>query len=555
VLEAASAAGAEFSAAAIAAALEHPTHEVEMRCVQLARQQQSIDSSGASEWPDGTISSRFRFHHWLYGDVLYNRLPVGRRIELHRRIAEREETAYGARADEIAAELVHHYGEARDGEKAVKSHQIAGKQAVKRSANREAVTHFSAALQILESFPQTEEVIRQKLRLHVFLQTPLIVSTGYTSAEVKEVCERARSLARQLKDSPELFAVLGGLCSIHLNRGELKIAFELGQESMRIAEGSNNPVMLLWAHYALGFALEALGEYQQSREQLERSVALYDRTRGGSYGFVQDPGPTGLLMLAVVVCKLGFLDLAWRHASGGLKLARELGHSFTLGWVLNTAIFIRAERGELDEAAALSEESVILCTRLGFDELLEGALVWQGVIMVRRGEAQGIARIQEGLAIAKSARRAANLGLLSQGYRRLGNTGLGLATVVEALASLNEEDRCLVPWLLRLKGDLLLGINPPDNADAECLFCESIEVARSQSDKLEELETTISLSRVIAKREPERARAMLSEIYNWFTEGFDTAPLKEAKALLDHLSEPPPRPKRSRKTERGLRQP
>ena len=123
-------AGAEFSAAAVAAALERPVSEVEACCTRLARNEQFIRAQGATRWPDGTASDSYRFLHALYQEVLYERTTTGQRTELHRRIAEREETAYGEQAGEIAAKLANHYSRANDNDKAVKYFQLASARAV-----------------------------------------------------------------------------------------------------------------------------------------------------------------------------------------------------------------------------------------------------------------------------------------------------------------------------------------------------------------------------------------------------------------------------------------
>jgi tetratricopeptide (TPR) repeat protein len=370
--------------------------------------------------------------------------------------------------------------------------------------------------------------------LYVNLQAPLIATTGYTSPEVESIARKARELCREMGDGPELFAVLGRLGSFHFNRLELQTALELAQEMLRIAESSNSPVLRLWAHYFLGFVLSALGEPQAASKHLEQSFALYDRARAGSDGFVQDPGPTCLLNLAGVLYRLSYPDRALRNALDGIQLARELSHPFTLAWVLNFATFIRMKRGDDYEASALADENATMCAKYGFDGFLESAMVWQGFILARRGMVEGIARMREGLAIAKATHREDGLALLAEAHLRLGQGRQGLI-VAEALSSENYVGS-RGAWLSRLKGDLLLVQDKRYEPEAERLFRESIEIARKQNDKSQELETTLALSRLIATKNRDDARMMLSEIYQSFTEGSDTADLKEAKALLETLS-------------------
>jgi tetratricopeptide (TPR) repeat protein len=333
----------------------------------------------------------------------------------------------------------------------------------------------------------------------------------------------------------KLFAVLGGLSSIHHNRNEVNTSIELGQQMLRIAKSGNNRVSLLWAHYTLGFGMVRLGEYHSAREHLEQSLALYERARGGSYGFVQDPGPTCLLQLAFIVHRLGYPDLAARKALEGLQLARELAHPFTLAWVLNNATIIHMQRGEERESRELCDENVILCTNYGFDFLLTTALILQGCLMVRQGGIEGIIHIREGLAMVKEANLSSGLGLLAEAHRRLGQSKEGLEAVTEALIyESHGDDRSQIAWLNRLKGDLLAQ-EDETAPDAMHFYRESIAIARKQSDKSQELETTIALSRLLAKKNRQKARKVLAQICNWFTEGFDTADLIDARALLNQL--------------------
>jgi tetratricopeptide (TPR) repeat protein len=199
VLESASVAGAEFSAAAVGAALERPVGEIETCCTLLARREQFVRGAGGNEWPDGTTSARYRFLHALYQEVLYERVPLGRRSELHRRIAEREEAAYGERTSEIATELAHHYTCGGQKKPAIKYFHLAGKQAAARVAHSEAITHFSAALGLLQALPQpVDEAQRCSLLL------PLAEEQYRAGDPLKsrETLLRAADLAQKL-DSTE----------------------------------------------------------------------------------------------------------------------------------------------------------------------------------------------------------------------------------------------------------------------------------------------------------------------------------------------------------------
>ncbi len=179
VLEAASVAGAEFSAAAVAAALERSVPEIEACCTKLSRRELFVRAKGPVTWPDGTVATGFRFHHALYQETLYGRLPAGHRIELHRRIAQREETAYGERAAEIAAELAHHYAGANHRDEAIKYLQLAGERASLRGAIVEAEGHYRRAIDLLENLPESVERDRRELGLQMAWGTSLAGVVGW----------------------------------------------------------------------------------------------------------------------------------------------------------------------------------------------------------------------------------------------------------------------------------------------------------------------------------------------------------------------------------------
>ena len=192
VLEVASVAGAEFSAAAVAAGVKVEVGEIEARCVRLARRDQFVRISGMEEWPDGTVSTRYRFLHALYQEVWYEPVPVGQRLSLHRWIGEREEQAYKEQVKEIAAELAVHFERGRDYRRAVQYSGQAGENAILRSAHVEAIQHLTKALQLLKTLPDTPERTRQELTLQTALGVPLVATSGYAAPTAGEAYTRAR---------------------------------------------------------------------------------------------------------------------------------------------------------------------------------------------------------------------------------------------------------------------------------------------------------------------------------------------------------------------------
>jgi class 3 adenylate cyclase/tetratricopeptide (TPR) repeat protein len=477
------------------------------------------------------------FKHALVQDAAYSTLLRSQRRELHQRIAqilEERPSEIGMSAPEL---LAHHYTEAALIAQAVRYWRRAGRKAIDRSANVEAITQLRRGLELLRTLPATSERRTEEVRLWVALMNPLIATKGYADSEVEQACSQALELCHEMQDSPELFAVLGTLDSVYINRGRLRIATEVTQRMLSLAERSNDPFLLLWAHYAFGTILTQKGEYVRARDHLERCYELYDRKRAGLYGFVQDPGPTALITLAVVAYKLGYPDLALKRTSEALELAREISQPFTLAWVLCYGGRILMARGDKHAAGTLWEESVALCTKHGLSDLLGEAIMHQGWILLERGSIEeGIDRIRQGTAKSKiKINESFGQGLLALATAMSGQTAEGLRLIRETLRNEVEgETGMRLAWLYQLNAELLVMHGAAKEAEA-CIR-QAIDIARSQYDKAQELRATTLLARLISKEQRRQSRTMLAQVYNGFTEGFDTADLKEAKALLDELA-------------------
>src|SRR5216683_539866 len=251
--------------------------------------------------PDAT----YQFKHALIRDTAYEALLRSRRHELHQRIAHTLEERFPDTASLAPELLAHHCTEAGLVVQAVRYWRRAGRRAIERTANVEAIAQLSKGLELARTLPASSERLTEEVKLQIALITPLIATKGYTAPEVERACNRALEQCQQLEEAPQLFTILGGLNSIYYNRGELEISLELARRMLRLAESRRNPVLLLWGHYALGFTLQSQGAFKAARGHLEQSIAYYDARKGGTYGYVQDPGPHGLS--AAVSCR----SLAW----------------------------------------------------------------------------------------------------------------------------------------------------------------------------------------------------------------------------------------------------
>jgi predicted ATPase len=544
MLEVASVARAEFSTAAVAAGVGAEVEEVEERCERLVQRKQFLRASGTAAWPDGTVATCYSFLHALYKEVLYDRIPVSRRQRLHRRIGEREEAAYGERAREIAAELALHFERGREYRKAIQYLQYAGENATQRSAYVEAIAHFTKGLELLKTLPDTPERTRQELELYLALGTAVQATKGYAALEVEHAYTRARELCRQLGETPQLFPVLRGLWGLHFLRGELRAARELGEQLLTFAHQTQDPTLLIEAHYALGATLSFWGDLTAARTHLEQGIALYNFRQHHSSAFLygHDPGVACLCHAAYVLWYLGYPDQAVKRSQEALTLAQAVSHPNSLAFALNYAAAIYLLRREGSLARERIEALIVLSTEHGFAHWLAIGLTGRGAAFVLQGQPEeGLRQLRQGLAAHRTSgagvARLAALHLLAQACGQAGQTEEGLR-VVAAVAELDKTSaRLFEAGLLVIKGRLLLLRSAAHHAEAEACFHKAIEIARKQQAKMWELRATVSLARLWQQRgKKKQAHKMLAKIYGWFTEGFDTKDLQEAKALLAELA-------------------
>jgi len=265
--------------------------------------------------------------------------------------------------------LAHHYTEAGLIGQAIPYWQRAGQRAVQRSANSEAISHLTKALEVLKTLPDTPERSQHELRLLIALGIPLIATEGYGALAVERTYARALELCRQMGETPQLFPVLGGLCSFYQQRAELKTARELAEQLLRLAQSEQDPARLLWAHVALGETLRYLGELPLSLKHLQQSLALYNPQQGRSYGFVYNPRVLCLSTLVLVLYTLGYPDQALKRSDQALTLARELSQPYSLVIALSFAALVRRMRGELQAAQELEEATTALSHNCYFPKI------------------------------------------------------------------------------------------------------------------------------------------------------------------------------------------
>jgi predicted ATPase len=506
--------------------------------------------------------ARYIFKHALIQDAAYQSLLKSKRQQYHQQIARVLEQRFPETTETQPELLAHHYTEAGFIAQAIPYWQRAGQRATQRSAYVEAISHLTKGLESLKALPDTPERAQQELTLQIALGVPLIATKGYAAPEVERVYARARELCQQVGETFQLFPVLSGLYAFYVVRAELQTARELAEQFMHLAQSVQDPPLLLEAHLALGINLFYLGKLAPTRAHLEQAVALYNPQQHRSHAFLYGGADSGVACLSYAAWSLwmlGYPDQALKRIHEALTLARELSHPFSLAFALFFAAMLHQYRRKGQLAQERAEAAVALSTEQGFPYLLARGTILRGWVLAEQEEGEkGIAQMRQGLAAWQATGaelgRPAFLALLAEAYGKMGQVEEGLTVLAEALAVVDKGgERFYEAELYRLKGELLLAQEGKNQkpvlslvegargkrekvAEAGECFLKAIEIARRQSAKSLELRAVMSLARLWQQQgKRDEARQMLAEIYSWFTEGFDTADLKEAKELLEQL--------------------
>jgi DNA-binding SARP family transcriptional activator/predicted ATPase len=492
--------------------------------------------------------SLYRFRHQLFQQYVYHTLAEMERAYLHEAVGSVLEAIYSEQIEYVAVQLARHFEQAGLTEKAVKYLVQAGKRAARLSANQEAIAHLTKGLVLLESLPETLERAQTELELHIALGNALMAIKGYAATEVEQTYNRAWQLCQQVYagETAQIFPILYGRWILYLTRGEHQTAYQLAQEFLHLAQRQHDPAIIV-AHQCMGWCF-CMGELVSARAHFEQIAALYtvEQHRPLTFQYGQDPGMAGLSGRALALWLLGYPEQARRSSEQAIMLEREASHAHSLAGCLHFSSVFHAFCQEPLVAQELTEEAIAICSKQGLAGWLAWAMVIRGWALAKQGQGEaGIAQIRQGLAAVQAAgaevARTYQLTLLVEAYQSVGQPEAGLSVLVEALAQVEKtEERFWEAEIYRLKGELWLkaeGRGMKDNEVPEEYFLKAIEVARRQEGKSLELRATVSLGRLWQQQgKQDKARQMLAEIYGWFSEGFDTVDLRQAKALLQELS-------------------
>jgi tetratricopeptide (TPR) repeat protein len=386
VLEAAAVAGVECSAAAAAAAMgESDVIAVEQVCDELTRRHRFLEPAGVAEWPDGTVSSSYRFVHELYHNVVYERLGVARCAQLHRALGLRIEAAWGERAAaDVSPALATHFELGRDWPRTVRYLRHAGDAASRQYAHREAEEFFRRGVAALQRLPDGDDARRDaELPMLMSLGVNMRVTQGCATPQIQHVYARALHLIRTSDaagDITKIFPLLWGIWVFHKVRSDLRQADELARKLLELARQVDDPALLMQAHQAMCVTALCLGNPRLTVEHMRQAEQIYDPARHATnttvYG--QDPGVATLALGAVALCILDDADEAVTRSEQALGLAQRLNQPSTICFARHFAAMLHQLRGDAALTATHAADSIALATEESFSFWRAGGLVLHG---------------------------------------------------------------------------------------------------------------------------------------------------------------------------------
>ncbi|HEX9125541.1 MAG TPA: adenylate/guanylate cyclase domain-containing protein [Methylomirabilota bacterium] len=543
VLQAASVVGTDVPFEVLRAVADVPPDELRRHLAQLQSAEFLYETNLFPEL-------EYTFKHALTHEVTYGSLLADRRRALHARIVEAIERLYAGRLTEQIERLAHHALRSEVSAKAVAYLQEAGTKALLRSANGEAVAYFTQGLEVAGRLPPGPERMRQELRLLLSLGPAYQMAQGFGAPEVGQTYARARELCEQVGEPTELFRALWGLW-LHTvaGRGLYKEGRRMAEELVALAERLGDRVLLLEAHHAMAPSTLWTGEPEAARRHGEQGMALYDRDQHRSLAFLyggHDPGVCCRMHSGLALWLLGYPAASLERNRNGLALAQDLAHPGSIVNALPLAGIVHQLVGDVEGVRDVAEALIALSTQHGFRQWLSYGWILDAWVQAEEGggEAAGSQlrrHIDEYRAMGNDLWVPCFLSLLASTHLKHGAIDAGLGAVADALGTSDATaSRLWDPEFHRLKGELLLARDPEAAPDAEIAFGQAIDLARQQRTKSWELRAALSLSRLWQRQgKREAAAALLGDVLGWFTEGFDTADLREARLFLDELCAPP----------------
>jgi tetratricopeptide (TPR) repeat protein len=473
--------------------------------------------------------------------VLYQRTPAGQQDELHRRIAEREEAAWGAGAAELAAELAYHYERCCNQAKAFTYLDLAGARAIAQGAYREAEQHYRKALASLETLPVSAE--RNDIELQIQLALAgCLNSRSFGDQGRARPLTRARALSEQSGDHAQLLRVLWQLCQYNIERMEIRSALEVAEETFHLAKDSSRPDLIAGAIYNMGEVSFWRGDVKTALEYFERATELIEKHSSIDYSAAYGIALQTELVPSIAAVVAGNpergVTLIRRLIERSRATKDQFFYSYSLGvsslisWILRD---FAAMRAPIDTATAQAVEygfSEVEGLGHGMAAALKAAEGDSATALIDWKVAQSVLESVGSFVWARGFAMTAEI------YRQTTSEAETLHFIDSCLEQLSQSSAHLPEAeLCRIKGETLGAASPSNLAQSEHWLRRAVETSQRQGARWYELRATMSLARLLDHQgRCDEARSMLAEIYNSFTEGFDTADLKDAKALLEELT-------------------
>jgi predicted ATPase len=409
----------------------------------------------------------------------------------------------------------------------------------------EAINHLRTGLTLLQTLPETPERLHRAVDMHIALGASLSATKGNAAPEVGQTYTDAQQRCEPLDDPHQLFPIVRGLWNYYQVRAEYQTAHALGEQLLTLAQHTQHPGMLLAAYRAVGTTFFYLGVAASALTHLRQGLALYDphQHRASVFLYGDDSGVVCCSHAAWTLWCLGYPDQALARSQEAVTLAQQSPHPVSLSHILCAAARFHQFRREVSDVQEHAEATIRVAQEQGFLLWMAVGSLIRGWALVQQGQVkEGIEQLNQGFIAFRATGAEINqsyfLGLLAEAYGTTGQPAAGRAVLAEALTHIDKTgERWYAPELYRLKGALLLQQSSDNQVEAESCFQHAIAIAQSQQAKSWELRAATSLARLWQQqRKRQEAYDLLAPIYGWFTEGFDTADLQEAKALLETLA-------------------
>ena len=488
----------------------------------------------------------FEFKHALIQDAAYQSLLRSNRQRHHERTAQVLEEHFPATVDSDPELLAHHYTEAGRAGPAVDYWQKAGQRAMRRSAHVEAEGYLRKGLSVLQGLARSPERQLREVALQNTLGVCLMPTRGFGNPEVDDAFSRAASICEEEGDSRGLFVALRGKGQYQMISGDLPTARAQASRILALAEEMDDPGILIEAHHLGWSALTFAGDFNAARRHAQTGIDLYQRERDHRLTYIysgHDPGVCARSFGSLALWQLGCPDQALTACRDGEALAGELAHPYTVTIAFWATGMLHLLRRETSITRETGDAMIAHCTEKGFPPFIPMGRIFRGGALAEAGElAEGIVELRQGIAGVRESGTEYTVPMffawLADVCVKGGQLEEGWGALEEGLAmSERTEDRFSLPEFYRIKGELLLARSAAKKAEAEACFERALEITRDLEARSLELRAATGLARLWGENKKRgEAHALLAPIYDWFTEGFDTPDLIDARALLDSLS-------------------